>query len=80
MKMTGLRASDDTNDKRTEDPGSTGAVASALRTIIFESDTARRKAFDLLLLVSILPSVIVVTRDKVSGIRARYGSQLVAQE
>lgn len=51
-----------------------------LHTIIFESDTPAGKAFDLLLLFSIIASVIVIMLDSVASIRARYGPQLVALE
>lgn len=51
-----------------------------LHTIIFESDTPGGKAFDILLLLSILASVLVVMLDSVASINARYGSQLFALE
>lgn len=51
-----------------------------LHTIIFESDTPGGKAFDIVLLVSILASVVVVMLDSVSEIRARYGPALSALE
>lgn len=51
-----------------------------LHTIIFEADTPAGKAFDLVLLVSILASVVVVMLDSVSGINARYRAELAALE
>lgn len=51
-----------------------------LHTIIFESDTPGGKAFDIVLLISILASVVVVMLDSVSGIRTRYGSALAVLE
>lgn len=51
-----------------------------LHTIIFESDTRAGKAFDLLLLISIVLSVLVVMLDSVSWIHAQYGRQLAAIE
>jgi voltage-gated potassium channel len=47
-----------------------------LHTIIFESDTAGGKAFDIVLLVSIIASVIVIMLDSVASIQARYGPLL----
>ena len=43
-----------------------------LYTIIFESDTPAGKAFDVALLIAILLSVLVVTLESVSWIRAGY--------
>jgi len=51
-----------------------------LHEIIFESDTPAGKAFDVLLLISILVSVIVVTLDSVASIRAAYGPLFVIVE
>lgn len=51
-----------------------------LHTVIFESDTPAGKAFDLLLLFSIIASVIVIMLDSVASVRASYGPQLVALE
>lgn len=51
-----------------------------LHTIIFEADTPGGKAFDILLLISILSSVIVVMLDSVSEVRIRYALQLIALE
>jgi voltage-gated potassium channel len=51
-----------------------------LHTVIFESDTPAGKAFDILLLISIVASVIVVMLDSVSSFNARYGPQLQAFE
>jgi voltage-gated potassium channel len=51
-----------------------------LHTIIFESDTRAGKAFDLLLLLSIVASVLVVMLDSVAAIRATYGPLLTGLE
>lgn len=51
-----------------------------LHTIIFEADTPAGKAFDILLLISILTSVLVVMLDSVSSIRGRFGWGLAALE
>jgi voltage-gated potassium channel len=51
-----------------------------LYVIIFESDTPAGKAFDVLLLVSIVLSIVVVSLDSISEIRAAYGPWLVAAE
>ncbi|NWF80964.1 MAG: ion transporter [Chloroflexi bacterium] len=51
-----------------------------LHTIIFEADTPGGRAFDILLLISIITSVIVVMLDSVSQINARYGPQLATLE
>lgn len=47
-----------------------------LYIIIFESDSAAGKWFDVLLIFSIITSVIVVMVDSVSAVRAVYGSLL----
>ena len=44
-----------------------------LHQIIYESDTAAGKAFDVSLLVVILTSIIVVILDSVSSLNVRYG-------
>jgi len=51
-----------------------------LHEVIFEADTPAGKAFDVLLIVSILASVLAVTLDSMAGIRQQYGSQLLAAE
>jgi voltage-gated potassium channel len=51
-----------------------------LHTIIFESDTPAGKAFDLILLVSIIASVIVVMLDSVASVSASYGTLLAGLE
>ena len=45
-----------------------------LHEIIFEADTRFGKAFDLVLIVSIILSVLVVMLDSVAAYRAQYGS------
>ncbi|MEN9935292.1 MAG: hypothetical protein RLZZ387_1871 [Chloroflexota bacterium] len=51
-----------------------------LHTIVFEADTPGGKAFDILLLISIITSVIVVMLDSVSSINERAGPLLAAIE
>jgi voltage-gated potassium channel len=51
-----------------------------LHAIIFEADTPGGKAFDLVLLLSILTSVIVVMLDSVRSINASYGQLLAGLE
>ncbi len=51
-----------------------------LHEIIFEADTAEGKAFDLVLLVLILTSVVVVMLDSVDDVRARIGPVVWATE
>lgn len=45
-----------------------------LGNVIFNNDTRAGRAFDLVLIVLILASIVVVMLDSVSGIRARYGA------
>ncbi|MCB1685819.1 MAG: ion transporter [Pseudomonadales bacterium] len=45
----------------------------AIRIIIFEADTPAGKAFDVVLLVSILISVVAVLLDSVAALHERYG-------
>ena len=47
-----------------------------LHEIIFEADTAEGKAFDVILLVAILLSVIAVMLESVASIKAEYGDIL----
>lgn len=51
-----------------------------LHEVIFEADTPAGKAFDILLLVCIVISVIAVLLESVAGIRAHYGPALRAVE
>lgn len=51
-----------------------------LHTIIFESDTPAGRAFDIVLLASILASVAVVMLDSVGAIHSRHGPLLAALE
>ncbi|MCL7991188.1 MAG: ion transporter [marine benthic group bacterium] len=48
--------------------------------VIFEADTPAGKAFDILLIVTILFSVVIVSLESVPEIRAQYGPQLRAAE
>ena len=47
-----------------------------LHEIIFEADTPEGKAFDVILLIAILLSVIAVMLESVSSIKAEYGTTL----
>lgn len=51
-----------------------------MHEIIFEADTPAGKAFDVLLIICILGSVLAVMLDSVKGIRLAYGSFLTAAE
>jgi len=51
-----------------------------LYRIIFESDTRAGRAFDIVLLISILASVLVIMLDSVESVRAVYGRSLYLLE
>ncbi len=51
-----------------------------LHEVIFESDTAAGRAFDVVLLIAILVSVVAVMLESVADIRRRYGGLLEAVE
>lgn len=51
-----------------------------LHEIIFEADTPAGRAFDVLLIVCILGSVLAVMLDSVQSIRTQYGSLLLIAE
>ncbi len=59
---------------------SLGPTRARLHEIIFEADTPGGRAFDLLLIWSILLSVLAVMLDSVEPIRARHGALLVRLE
>jgi len=59
-------------------PGGNGRAR--LHEIIFEADTPAGKAFDLILLLCIVLSVLAVVLESVSGIRAEYGRLLRGAE
>ena len=48
--------------------------------VIFEADTPAGKAFDILLIVAILFSVVIVSLESVPEVRAQYGQQLRTAE
>ncbi|MHC4958472.1 MAG: ion transporter [Planctomycetota bacterium] len=48
--------------------------------VIFEADTRAGKAFDVLLLIAILLSVLTVVLESVAGLRERYGRLLFTAE
>ena len=51
-----------------------------MHEVIFEADTPAGKAFDVVLIVSILLSVTVVMLESVAGLRRSYGTVLFAAE
>lgn len=51
-----------------------------LHEVIFEAETKTGKAFDVLLIVSILVSVVAVMLDSIDAVRAHYGSLLYMME
>jgi voltage-gated potassium channel len=51
-----------------------------LYVIIFESDTPAGKAFDVLLLITIVLSIVIVSLDSMREMRAAYGPWLVGAE
>jgi len=53
---------------------------SRLHEVIFEADTLLGRAFDVVLLVLILVSVVAVMLESVTSIRARHGPALLAAE
>lgn len=52
----------------------TNTLRSKLHEIIFEADTPAGKAFDVVLLLAILFSVLVVILESVASLKAQYGS------
>ncbi|MGB5446710.1 MAG: ion transporter [Psychromonas sp.] len=56
------------------------AWRTTLHEVIFEADTPMGKAFDILLIVSILVSVIAVMLDSIVAVRLHFGSLLFAIE
>jgi len=65
--------------QRPDTPNS-ATLKEQLHEIIFEADTPAGKAFDVALLWLILLSVLTVTLESVSSIRAQYGPELRAIE
>lgn len=59
---------------------SLGDLRARLHEVIFEADTPAGRAFDLLLLLAIVASVIVVMLESVASVRARAGPELRALE
>ena len=62
------------------DPPNPATLKEHLHEIIFEAETPAGKAFDVALLWLILLSVLTVTLESVSSIRAQYGLELRAIE
>jgi len=63
-----------------EPPEPEKSLRERLWLIVFEAETPVGKAFDLILLVAILLSVLAVMLESVAGIAADWGSQLRAAE
>ena len=61
-------------------PAGRAAWRNTLHTVIFGHETRGGKAFDLVLIVTILLSVLAMMLDSVSSIRENYGSQLLLLE
>ncbi|MBN1300725.1 MAG: ion transporter [Melioribacteraceae bacterium] len=55
-------------------------IRSRLHEIIFEADTPAGKAFDIILIISIIMSVIAVMLDSIKSIRMQYGQELYVIE
>ncbi len=60
--------------------GRRSALRQRLYRIIFEHDTAAGKAFDVVLIVAILVSVLTVMLDSVARLNARFGHQFAVAE
>jgi voltage-gated potassium channel len=60
--------------------GSSNRLRAKLHEIIFEADTPAGKAFDVLLMVSIVASVVLVMLDSVSSIQQTHGELLYLGE
>jgi voltage-gated potassium channel len=63
-----------------EPPAPARSARESLREIIFEADTPAGKAFDVVLLISILTSVLCVVLESVQSLDARYHGFFVAIE
>jgi voltage-gated potassium channel len=57
-------------------PPESESLRRRLHTVIFEADTPGGKAFDVVLLIAILVSVVAVCLESVSSIRAKHGDLL----
>lgn len=60
--------------------GSLGDLRARLHEVIFEADTPAGRAFDILLLLAIVASVVVVMLESVAAVRAQAGPALRALE
>jgi len=60
--------------------GSSGSVRARTYEVIFEHATAAGKAFDVVLILTILASVAVVMLESVQSVRLHYGPTLLALE
>ncbi len=63
-------------DERYEPPPRRDRWRMMLHEVIFEADTPAGKAFDVLLIISILASVVAVMLDSMSAVRLEYGRLL----
>ena len=67
-------------DERYEDSPQQAPWQTILHEVIFEADTPVGKAFDVLLIVSILASVVTVMLDSMGAVRLQYGQLLLMFE
>jgi voltage-gated potassium channel len=63
-------------DERYEPPPRRNRWRMKLHEVIFEADTPAGKAFDVLLIISILASVVAVMLDSMAAVRLEYGRLL----
>lgn len=68
------------NDESVETPPTQGHWQTVLHEVIFEADTPMGKAFDVLLIISILVSVITVMLDSITIVREQHGKLLYGIE
>ncbi len=57
-----------------------GKLREKIHTVVFESDTAAGKAFDVALITLILLSVLTMLLESVASIRERFGALLCVLE
>jgi voltage-gated potassium channel len=69
-----------TPDDSTEVPAPRARWRMVLHEVIFEADTPAGKAFDIILIISILLSVAAVMLDSVASVQLRYGRLLYGIE
>ncbi|NIP84978.1 MAG: ion transporter [Planctomycetales bacterium] len=67
-------------DRAPEPPPALAPWQQRMHEVIFEADTSAGKAFDVVLIASIVLSVTAVMLESVAGIRHQWGTQLLAIE